>query len=211
VLRERLSSVIDFDYLEAPIEVTPPQSLVERAKKPLSSYRVWYKYIEQERKCLQWRQSLSYVIDYCEANGPYDGVLCFSMGCVMGTLLTNLCHRYWTQQQDWMVDEMQKIRGSEQLFSKQVPFKFAILVGGFYANDAEMQNYFDKNIVQVPSLHCMGTQDQMIIMERSQRLAQAYNDKQKIFIHNEGHVVPHTDDFISEILTFVTKTTVSKL
>jgi predicted esterase len=71
-------------------------------------------------------ESMKYLTDHLESNGPYDGLLGFSQGCSMVTRLANL-------QQESLKKKKDKI-GLKNIF------KFVILIGGVPPQVIEIMN-----------------------------------------------------------------------
>jgi fermentation-respiration switch protein FrsA (DUF1100 family) len=65
-------------------------------------------------------------------------------------------------------------------------FKFAIFVASCDLGDPV---YKMEQTVDVPSIHFMGEADQMVSMDRSQKLLELYSNP-KIFVHPGAHYIP---------------------
>ena len=80
------------------------------------------------------------------------------------------------------------------------PPRFVILVSGFVPGAAGMQAAANliTGVVGIPSLHVMGTADQLVPPERSQALAALF-DGARVFEHERGHMVPSSAGARSEL------------
>ena len=113
-----------------------------------------------------------------ERSGPFDGVLGFSQGAALTALLVGL-------------------RGAP------IAFDFAIIVGGFSANDPELARLYDrKEAYTLPSVHVMGRTDGIVSIDRSRELARRFA-RATILEHEGGHVVPQTPAIAEALRAFV--------
>lgn len=98
------------------------------------------------------------------AKQPFDGVLGFSQGAVLASLLVGL-----------------------------FDFRFAIMIGGFASRDpAHAEIYARTERYALPSLHVIGRADGVVPPESSRLLAARFRDPE-IVEHPGGHVIPDSD------------------
>ncbi|KAJ5081200.1 Serine hydrolase FSH [Penicillium angulare] len=120
--------------------------------------------------------------DYLKAEGPYDGVMAFSMGA--------------TFVLSWMARKSLENKDSN---SFQLPFR----VGIFFANAGPLLDYdlsssgsvkvLDsaalEELIKIPTVHVWGTGDPD--KENAALASQACKGKEKsVFVHGRGHEVP---------------------
>lgn len=107
-----------------------------------------------------WPTSRSYLHDVLREQGPFDGVLGFSQGAVVTSLLCL----------------MPEFRDR---------FDFGVLVGGFKARDPELRkNYAEGNEgFKRSSLHVWGTQDDIVPPRASEKLSEMFTDP-KLIVHS---------------------------
>lgn len=115
---------------------------------------------DPEKASEQIQTSLDYLTNYLAKHGPFDGILGFSQGSAVVTLLLT---SYAKQ-------------------SQPLPVKFAILIGG-----VDPTSYVEQYTLAIPSLHLMGEADEY--KPRSAKLATWYEDAKSISF-NEGHNIP---------------------
>lgn len=95
-----------------------------------------------------WAKSRAYLAAVFATQGPFDGVLGMSQGAVLTSILCGL-------------DEF--------------PFAFAIMFGGFRAQDPMISPvYTRRKRYAIPSLHVYGTSDNIVAPEASAQLARAF-------------------------------------
>jgi hypothetical protein len=108
------------------------------------------------------QDSLQRVSDTWNAEGPFDGVVGFSQGAAMVSLVSS-CPP-----------------------SDFPGLRLAVMIGGFVPRDP-LVNFAPR--AGVRSLHIIGSLDNIVTPERSLALAHSFDERQ-IVEHGEGHVVP---------------------
>ncbi|RNA06298.1 ovarian cancer-associated protein 2 -like [Brachionus plicatilis] len=132
-----------------------------------------------------FEQSLEHLDKVFESQGPFDGILAFSQGACIGSILC----------------QISKINETSEHKFKNIKFKFAILVAGFKSRQSQHDSYYEKKI-QVPTLHIMGESDRVIPKEMSISLLD-YFFEPKIFEHSGGHFVPTNAEAKNSIIQFL--------
>ena len=134
---------------------------------------------------------LKKIIQHCEEMGPYDGVYGFSQGTSMLTLLTS--------REIWLA-----YGGSEACFP---PWRFVVCGCGtdYLLDQADVPAPTSDNPLHVPSLHIMGSKDE--IRPASLSLSKRYASPD-IVEHPEGHAIPISlstpgDPIIAKVASFV--------
>jgi len=110
-----------------------------------------------------------------DLDGPFDGVMGFSQGAA---LLTLLC--------------LIKARNPE-LLSPSVKFDFAIMIASFQSVSSKHAQWYEKSGAKasIPTLHVMGTEDKVIKKALSEQLLDLFEEPSKLY-HSGGHFVPAT-------------------
>jgi pimeloyl-ACP methyl ester carboxylesterase len=88
-----------------------------------------------------WESTRDWMLDYVAEHGPFDGVLGFSQGAALTSLLVGL-----------------------------LPFDFAVMIGGFRSDSAKHADIYAGSYDR-PSLHIMGRNDVVVPIEDSRLLA----------------------------------------
>lgn len=125
------------------------------------------------------KESIEYIIDYINQNGPFDGLLGFSQGAIVCvTMLLNIpkC------------------------------IKFVILIGCPPINDSTIKpilETFNKQN-QLPTLHISGMNDTLITSEMSETIFKYFNPSfAEFYLHKGGHYCPNDSDFRQKLRDFI--------
>lgn len=169
-LVSELKELADFIYLDAP-------SLAE-------GDHGWWHAIEASNKVKGagvhttpvsykgWAKTYEHIVSFFRDNGPFDGVLGFSQGAALTALLVGL-------------------RAPDGIIGAQYPlaFNFAILVGGFFANDPLLQSLYEaKDSYDLPSVHIIGRADFIVPLRYSYEVSALFK-RPLVIEHNGGHVI----------------------
>jgi predicted esterase len=104
--------------------------------------------------------------------------------------------------------KMAQITGTTIWFTKQTPFKFAFLCGGFPPNDIELKYFLSEksHSITTPSCHIIGDADTIIPKERSLQMLDFFEDlpTRVIVTHTGGHGLPHDGETTSAVKKFLT-------
>lgn len=127
--------------------------------------------------------TLDYLRQYVIENGPFDGLLGFSQGAIVGSylmtdfnVLLNLTHE------------------------QQPPFKFFIAFSGFKFETARCASQYVEHPINVPSLHVRGELDTVTEAEKVHALYEACTPETRTFIsHPGGHYVPNSRCFSKKV------------
>ena len=127
---------------------------------------------------------------YLQAEGPYDGVIGFSLGATFAL--------------SWLIKKAREQKGDK---SVELPFK----VGIFFSNAGRLLDYNDSiehsivpldpiaidGLLNIPTAHIWGSHDPD--RENAQLASQACNEETRsVFVHERGHEVPmSTENVIS--------------
>ncbi|ORX90483.1 FSH1-domain-containing protein [Basidiobolus meristosporus CBS 931.73] len=177
-------------YIDAPFEVEPfdsPEKEEDSSEKEQPKIYGWFTPITAEdgtkKYCQGVDESIEYVENYMKTHGPFDGLLGFSQGAGLVSLL---CARQTKNESP-----------------EESRFKFAMIFAGFKYPYAPHDAYYDQ-IIDVPSMIVSGEADGIISPERSDELATCFVDP-VVVKHSGGHVMPTKADCRKAFLEFVTK------
>jgi len=126
------------------------------------------------------KESLSVVATALKEHGPVDGILAFSQGASLLSIICSLKQSKDEQFQD---------------------FNFAIFISGYKSRQTEHQDCYKMNVT-FPTLHVMGDGDKVIEKEMSEDLLSVYDDK-SVINHKGGHFVPATSAEKSQYIQFL--------
>lgn len=126
-----------------------------------------YRGIRKGGPAIGFEESVNFIEQVFEKEGPFDGILAFSQGACFLGLLCDLQHRGLT---------------------KHIKFDFAIMISGFKSQSLpHLKYYMDR--IEIPTLHVLGETDKVIPTEMSEALSNCFEDP-VIVRHPGGHYLP---------------------
>ncbi|KAF8927567.1 serine hydrolase FSH [Dissophora ornata] len=218
VFRKALKDIADLVYVTAPHIVPIPtlSTPEEREDDQLENLEPeavpygWWTSSPERPQYKGFDQSLAGLREVLEKQGPFDGVMGFSQGASMASILQLLLERPHLSP--------------TMTGCKHDPFKFAIIVSGFEPRDSEKLAWYtnkypvlqsrkpedinDSDVtpneedkenvepkyihgVQGASMHVIGRGDVIIEPERSEELLKHYQYKTPVTLyHDGGHYLP---------------------
>ncbi|KAF9190689.1 Ovarian cancer-associated protein 2 [Haplosporangium sp. Z 767] len=225
VFRKSLKGIADLVYITAPHIVPIPtlNTPEEREEDELENLEPeaipygWWTSSPEKPAYKGFDESLKGICQVLEKQGPFDGVLGFSQGASMASMLQLLLER----------PHLSPIMSG----CKHDPFKFAIIVSGFEPRDQEKMTWYTNEYpvlhtkksessdetnnsqtvgdhnkdgedkenqepqsvrgVQSASMHVIGRNDVIIEPERSEGLLKHYQFKKPVTLYHEGgHYLP---------------------
>ncbi|CAF1481452.1 unnamed protein product [Adineta steineri] len=131
------------------------------------------------------KESIEYITNYINQNGPFDGLLGFSQGAIV-------CVTMLLDIPNWSI--------------LPACIKFVILVGCPPINDKTIKPILDtlnkKN--QVPTLHVSGRNDTLITTEMSEIIFKYFDPySAEFYIHKGGHYCPNDSSFRHKLQEFI--------
>ncbi|CAG8902028.1 unnamed protein product [Penicillium egyptiacum] len=133
-------------------------------------------------------ESVQYVSDILERHGPFTGIMGFSTGAALASIVTSLL-------------EKRRSICNFNMTRDHPSMEFAICMSGFQLAHPEYAPiYYPK--IKTPILHVMGCLDPMIDPSRSLRLAKKCVNTE-IYQFWGTHYVPRTRDFLKVFGRFV--------
>ncbi|GAA5887505.1 hypothetical protein JCM6882_001433 [Rhodosporidiobolus microsporus] len=134
------------------------------------------------RQFSKFDETLVYLRDILEKQGPFDGVFSFSQGAACAAVLTALLENPSLDPIFAAPPKDPSVQWPPQ------PFKFAILSAGFFPLDPRVSAYFDIK-PKTPALHVLGRGDTIVGEERSVPLTKAF-ESARVEWHEGGHHTP---------------------
>ena len=188
-LRKLLKGKGDFVFVSAPHVIPEAENL---KRSPEQCERGWwfsrannsYNALDDTDISNGYEDSVSFVLEVLEHNGPFHGILGFSQGA---SLLSLLVHLQQTKP---------------QLFEHKT-FKFAIFVSGFKSLITTHQQCYSVPL-ELASFHIMGSGDQVIPPVASELLAQQFTSA-TVYQHTGGHYVPANPELREKLKTFLSQ------
>ncbi|XP_078278279.1 esterase OVCA2 [Rhinoraja longicauda] len=181
-LRKLLKKRAELLYVSAPLRVSPlagpglqPPAAGARAVETEGDGRGWwfsnpeeesFNALDKVESCKGLEESLETIAKAMTELGPFDGIMGFSQGAALVSMICAL-----GQQGD-----------------PRFQFDFAILVAGFRSR-CKLHNHFYKESIILPTLHVFGETDRVIPGELSRELSTTFVNP-VVLTHPGGHFVP---------------------
>ena len=178
---------IDIVYTQAPFELdasqlhgTPPEG---------ESLYGWWTFDETNYYGVE--ESIEFVSKVIETEGPFEGIIGFSQGAC---LLSLICAKH----------SVLSLAGFDSL-------KYVVLVSAFIPKCSNIQNsctYFKKEELHmnIPSLHIYGAEDKLITKEKSEDVMSMFVNPEN-FVHPGAHFVPANGEAMRIVSSFIDKST----
>jgi alpha/beta superfamily hydrolase len=200
-LPHKLRNLADFTIIDAP-------HILEEISTEDVTARTWF-YREPEGNNVNIGSLLTAVQQLQQTwteSGPYDGVLGFSMGGTMASLMAGSCNRLSPITTDASDGAMSS--AGQTLFPG---LRFVICAGAVDIHPS-LENIIEQHQLpfqypfkipaEIASLHIAGTADTAVPIASSIALSQRY--QQPVFIeHEQGHHIPMKAHILAGIVDFV--------
>lgn len=191
-----LKDTCDLIYVDAPQLYKPSGEILEQNEDKsipnVGFTKSWWNATD-DPKTMTYRgleDSLKYVDELFKIH-EFDGIFGFSQGGTLTGIVANL------------VQNMNDGKYSPVNLSNVCDsLRFVIIISGFYCRDirkgfnsilsqlpdshTEMNVNVRKNFIKLPSYHCWGKRDELVLPWRSQKLSEAFADK-RVFVHESSH------------------------
>jgi len=176
-LEQALADEAIFLYPQGPIECPEAEvrATTARFNMPLPESRVgpglnwcWYRASDEKPPIYHGLdETLQWLAELFEREGPISGVFGWSQGAVMTAILAALRER-----------------------EPASPFQFdwAVLCGGFLPGDPRYRRYFEQPL-QLPSLHVVGMKESDFMKQQGERLLAAFVQSERLDTP-VGHILP---------------------
>ncbi len=179
--------------------------------------RAWWRSSGDGAKYDGIEYTLEYISKIIKSDGPFDGILGFSQGGVLTTILC-LMQKYPKYFE-------KTFNLSSDIIQQSANFKFAWIISGFLPrchaikpllndimsvnnNDDESNEKEDKKKVidNIPLLLVMGKTDQYVSTENVLNITNCFDKSNvKVVQHEGGHYVPSHKDVKQQYIDFLTK------
>jgi predicted esterase len=128
----------------------------------------WWHAVGYPTRYEGWARTRDWIRGFVDTNGPFDGVFGFSQGAALTGLLVG----------------------------SGIPLRFAIMAGGFLADDAELLKTYDaREAYRLPSAHLIGKVDSIIEPAYSYELSARFL-RPLVLEHDGGHVIPNAPSVV---------------
>jgi len=194
--RKSIKNIAELVFVSAPLLIPVEETSdavygnnIMRETECVKAGRSWWFNSENQvfsskiksKDAVGFRDSLNTITDAFKSMGPFDGILGFSQGASLASLLCGLKER------------------NEFSFN----FHFVILVAGFQSLVETHQYLYDRAIT-TESLHIIGHNDTCIPKELSDNLTSKFHSPTVVY-HDGGHFVPTQTEVRKEYKAFLEK------
>ncbi|KAH7097779.1 FSH1-domain-containing protein [Auriculariales sp. MPI-PUGE-AT-0066] len=193
-LRRECKTDCEFVFLDALHVLRGPDSkhcdplrvkaVVSDETNPDYLLRAWYS-ADENKRYRGIERTLSYLRDYLAFGKPFHGILGFSQGTIVASVLTALLERpELAADYDFLVGG----------YMPHPPFEFAVFCAGSLPRDHRLLRIFDATSLtpaglHTRSLHVIGNSDVVVLPEHSQLLYNASTNARAVY-HTGGHFIP---------------------
>lgn len=151
---------------------------------------------------------LSTVAETLSTEGPFDGVVGFSQGAALATMVASLLEGQGRRRDAFGNRHCQS--------SLSIPFppafrdlhhppmRFCILYSGFVAPGERYRAFYDPYI-STPSCHFIGSLDSVVEESRCRALVEAFGGEPsaQVVFHPGGHFIPSSKQFLDMLVNFI--------
>ncbi|KAJ6511437.1 FSH1-domain-containing protein [Mycena vitilis] len=183
-LRKQCGKSVDFVFVDAPTILQPSDlpaatldALGASEATGTSDARAWWTWNTTKSEALGLPKSLEVLRDVLKTR-TFDGVLGFSQGAALATLLSALLERPQVYP-PFLVDGL----------APHPPFQFCIAVSGFRLSGTPIADAIYEAPFSTPTLHVIGKTDVIVVEERAHQLVKISTDA-RVEEHDGGHFVP---------------------
>lgn len=199
---------VQCDYIDAPVMLAKNDLPFEmdddkwEATVDAQLNRAWFYHSDISSE-LDITQGLNTVVEHIKANGPYDGIVGFSQGAALSTIITNRITELVPEHPEFKISVI--ISGYS--FTEPVePNSETLQITAKYKESFQPKTDSNTRIVLI-----YGASDMAVPNVRSKYLQKIYQDAFKdatqvqAFEHPGGHMVPNKKDIIRPVVEAITE------
>lgn len=154
-----------------------------------------------------FEDGLGVIADLLKTEGPFDGVMGFSQGAAMATIVTSLLEGESRKEAFKAAQAKNKLAipfPTSFANLNHPPLKFCVLYAGFIAPGDRYTAFYEPTL-KTPACHFIGSLDTVVEEDRANMLIDATGGPQKttVMIHPGGHFVPNSRQYIDAVVGFV--------
>ncbi|KAK9786245.1 putative Serine hydrolase FSH domain-containing protein [Seiridium cardinale] len=161
----------------------------------------WFRRDEATGTYKGFAEGMLRVAETVSENGGVDGVIGFSQGGAMASLVAAALETeralpaHMAAEDSW-ARKLREANGGKQL-------KFGVVYSGFVARDEDLQWMYEGGI-QTPTLHFIGGLDTVVEESRSRGLTeQCREDRTRVLVHPGGHYVPVSKEWTGALVMWL--------
>jgi pimeloyl-ACP methyl ester carboxylesterase len=167
----------------------------------------WSRKDEQTGEYVGIEASFDYLAELLRTQGPFTGVIGFSQGAAIATMLASLLEGAPRISSFAAHQSSGGIAFPDSIRSLHHPrFEFAVAYSGFLATDPRYAACFEPQI-ETPVLHVLGSLDGVVNEHRSLSLVKAcVGGDERVVYHPGGHFVPGAKPYVGALVRFMRDT-----
>lgn len=180
IVEKSIGERAEFYYPSAPFPSTPTPS-----NEP--TYNWW-----PSDPAVTELETFSYLSHILDTNGPFDGIIGFSQGGSVGSLIAAFLER-------------PRFQRPSNFTSSHAPLSLVVSYSGYHEDDARLQRYYDP-MIKTPILHFISSTDPVVAEERCFRLVRRCEDSDDRVVLYTGsgfHRIPATKMAVQALSRFL--------
>lgn len=152
-------------------------------------------------------EGFNVVAEVLKTQGPFDGVMGFSQGAAMASMVVSLLEGESRKAVFEAAQAKSKLAiPFPQSFANldHPPMKFCVLYAGFISPGARYAAFYEPTL-STPTCHFIGSLDTVVEEARTNRLIEATGGAQKtsVVVHPGGHFVPSNRQYLDVVVAFI--------
>eukprot|EP01018_Ginkgo_biloba_P039078 Gb_39255 [translate_table: standard] len=163
-----ITEKLDMSFLDGPFPAGGKSDIEGIFPPP---YYEWFQFNKDFTEYTNLDKGLSFIVEYMEKNGPFDGLLGFSQGAVLSAALVGF-----------------QMKGV--VLKNYPPIRFVICISGSKFKEPSLCELAYSQPIKCPSVHLIGAKDWL--KEPGEELMQAFENP-LLIRHPQGHTVPRLD------------------
>ncbi|KAL4772860.1 serine hydrolase-domain-containing protein [Aspergillus nidulans var. acristatus] len=180
----------------------------ENFKDPdLIETHAWFRLFEDDppRGLLE---SLDIAAEILRREGPFDGVICFSQGSVVGSMMASLLEGPRRRQRfdEYAASFPGAVQYPESYKNlNHPPLKFGITYGAYMGTNPVFNAFYSEPLIETPFLHFMGEFDPVVPSEMVAAVdrAQIGGSRRRKVMHPGAHAIPVGDRYHEAVVDFI--------
>lgn len=184
---------------DGPLKLVPDARYDSTDPEDVATYAWYWTPQNFEQRHDHLLPALEYLAKYITEQGPFDGLVGFSQGAAIGTMLASWCENTPSRKAALSGQPVPLT-----LPSPQSPFKFAISSCGFQGSLKYYPGFYSPQI-STPSLHLSAEYDTMVSAAQTTALAASFTSPTTLPFVGTHHV-PTDRASLYEIASFITTT-----
>lgn len=151
----------------------------------------WWRKDDDTGEYVGLEETLRFLGNYLDFHGPFDGVVGFSQGAALAALLSAALEG----------GRDKSVREGFGMVTEHPEFQFCVAISGFRPDSQAYDGFYYPSI-ETPVLNVLGTEDNVVGRERTERLIERCRDGE-VVEHGRGHVVPRDEETVGSIVEFI--------